>query len=208
MALTSTASLESGDLIFVSLDCGSTCQAIESVTLKQFQVTAPSLSHLGLIEKSNSEIWVWEAWPGPGVQRIPLKDFLDRPIQAPNTRVLKIQDEIKAHLPKLFEQLRTWQTKAYDPIFAWTDSSFYCSELIFKAWREVAPELQLFSEAVLPMDFGSPLSSERLVWKQYFDRWYLNIPAGRPGISPLGIYLSAKKSPYFQSKPSLANHPN
>ena len=187
------SNLETGDLIFVRLDCGPTCVAIEEVTLRQFGVQEPRLSHMGLIERSETgKVWVWEAWPGPGVQRISWQEFMSRPHFPEETRQLSLPKALHDYRPALLEALKKREGKNYNALFLWKTGDYYCSQLIFEAWEEAAPELKLFESALQPMDYGGPLSSERLLWKDYFDRRLADIPAGQPGVSPLGIYLSAK----------------
>lgn len=187
------SSLQTGDLLFVRLDCGPTCTAIEEVTLRQFGRQEPRLSHMGLIERSETgKIWVWEAWPGPGVHRVSLEAFLSRPLFPEDTRHLPLPDALKVYGPALLNELKKREGKKYNSVFLWNSGEYYCSQLVYEAWKDAAPDINLFQDALLPMDYGAPLSSERLLWKDYFDRRLTDIPAGQPGVSPLGIYLSAK----------------
>jgi len=130
--------------------------------------------------------------PPKGVQRITLESFLERPHNPEHLRTLSLTEEYQSYVPAVLDQLARWQGRPYDPIFWWDDSSFYCSELVYRVWEVVAPELELFKNALRPMEYGLPLSRESLVWQNYYQRYALSAPNGRPGVSPLGLYLSAK----------------
>lgn len=72
------AGLRTGDLIFLDLGGSPLCDAIEDVTLAQFDVAGPRLSHVGMIDAQGDDVQVLESWPPRGVQHIPLREFLAR----------------------------------------------------------------------------------------------------------------------------------
>lgn len=177
--------LRTGDLIFLDLDAGPLCDAIEEVTLTQFGVAGPRLSHVGLIDADGEHVMVLEAWPPRGVQSIPLRQFLDRVPAGEgcaggfHLRRLPAVDAERGK--RAAERLRRQIGRAYDEVFVWGDDRFYCSELIQLGYPELAPR---------PMYYGATGSAVRSVWERYFAALGTAVPEGRPGISPLGIYVA------------------
>lgn len=179
--------LEDGDLIFLDLDCGALCNAIEDVTLKQFQVDGPRLSHVGILHREKGKWMVLEAWDG--VQDTPLDAVLDRAGDRPwywgrvNVSENKRSSAIsiaKSHLGR-----------PYDPEFLPNNAGDYCSELVADAYNDALAPQTLF--LYRPMTFGNlrdPNDAAAKAWKVYFAKRHQKIPEGQPGVSPLGIFLS------------------
>jgi len=189
------ADLHTGDLIFLDLDCGEICSAIEDVTLEQFRVSGPRLSHVGVLsfDRDSREWWVFEAWPQAGVSRITLKAFLKRVKRGENESdgyyVFRFPKAHRVEAVAALNVLRSFFGKPYDSKFMINESDFYCSELIYESWKN----LKSNPFSLKPMYFGAPQSTQRRIWEQYFkDLKIPKIPESLPGISPLGIYLQAR----------------
>lgn len=190
-----SSNLDSGDFIFLDLDCGEICDAIENVTLEQFRVEGPRLSHVGLIDRdSNGKLFVIEAWPVVGVQRLELSVFLSRVKGAENELggfyIGRVQPAFRVQAIEALNITKAEIGKPYDNIFNMGADSFYCSELVWFGWKNLLKGF--FS--LEPMFFGNPGSKDYEVWRAYYEKEKLPVPAGDPGLSPLGIYLSAKKT--------------
>lgn len=188
------SSPQTGDLIFLDLDCGPTCEAIESVTKEQFDHEVYSFSHLGLVDREGDEIYIIDAWPSSGVRRILLKDFLKstaaRPSKAWWAQVLKPH---RASAQKAVKAAKSFLGVDYDSEFEMGIDKFYCSELVLFAWPE------LFRSS--PMYFGKPQSDDWKVWENYFSEKNRPVPSGLAGISPLGVYLQAKAAGVIKLTP-------
>ena len=180
--------LKTGDLIFQDLDCGELCDAIENVTKIQFHVDGPSLSHVGMIFKKNDQTFVIEAY-GSRVVMTPIQEVLGRPQNSPS-KIIHLKDVrgLSKHFSlRLAKAAQRYVGRFYDDHFDISDETYYCSELIYKIFQDANNGKEFFH--LLPMMFGAPNSQERDVWKKYFGDLKTTIPEGRPGISPLGIWL-------------------
>jgi hypothetical protein len=192
--------LQTGDLVFLDLDCGDICDAIESVTLEQFSVNGPRLSHVGIVERIENEIFVLESWPPKGVQSTPLKDFLARVsggLNQPSGVYLgKLRPEARSAGQSAIVRIRNQIGKPYDDRFVWTPKSFYCSELVtFGFASEGSRVLGQFDPLFMPrpMYFGESRSKALKTWEDYYQKMKEDVPHGELGVSPLGIYLEGKQ---------------
>ena len=179
---------EDGDLIFLDLDCGALCDAIEDVTLRQFQVDGPRLSHVGILHREKGKWMVLEAWDG--VQNTALDTVLARAGNRPWYwgRVNLMPDARR----KAVAIAKSHLGRPYDPEFLITNEGDYCSELVADSFNDAAlPRTAFFYR---PMTFGNlkdPRDTAAQTWRNYFTKRQQKIPVGEPGISPLGIFLSA-----------------
>lgn len=182
-------SLETGDLLFLDLDCGPLCESIEQVTIQQLDGRGPRLSHVGAVVRSNNQVQVLESWPPQGVQLTPLKDFLSR---SPKVTSLRFAPHYREQAVRATQRMLTWLNRPYDDLFFSSTDRFYCSELIYEGWKEEKIEgMPVFQ--LRPMYFGAKTSEEWKVWSEYFAAWHIGPPAGHLGISPLGVWLDARR---------------
>ncbi len=185
-------SLETGDLIFLDLDCGELCDAIETVTLEQFDVKGPRLSHVGIIEKVGNEVFVLEAWTRGGVQTVSLEHFLNRVSgglnQANGFYLGRLKPAHRAIGVAAVDRIRKFLGWPYDDSFEWDPTRFYCSELVSIGFSSGGNFFR-----PLPMFFGSPQSASYSTWKSYYRDIGQPLPQASPGVSPLGIYLEGKR---------------
>lgn len=173
-----------GDLLFLDLDCGELCDAIEEVTLAQFSVPAPRLSHVGIVELGvDGTPALLEAWP-PRVTRTPLGEALAR--ARPGGRYLI---RLPGHGARAAAAARRWLGLPYDEDFLLGNGQLYCSELVHESYRGAAGE-PLF--AAIPMRFGEPGSRARAAWERHYRARGRRVPEGEPGLSPLGVYLRSR----------------
>jgi hypothetical protein len=191
--------LQTGDLVFLDLNCGDICDAIESVTVEQFAVDGPRLSHVGIVERFGDEIFILESWPPKGVQSTALSDFLARVsggLNQPSGVYLgKLKPEFRSAGQSAVARIRTQIGKPYDDRFVWTPKSFYCSELVtFGFASEGTSTLGQFDPLFMPrpMYFGRPQSQALKTWADYYQNLKEEVPHQKLGVSPLGIYLEGK----------------
>jgi len=155
--------LQPGDLLFQDSDCGPFCTSIEKVT---FGYKGSKFSHIGMVINDNQEdIKIIEAVTA-GVIITPLDEFLDR--------------------------ARDSKTKlglAYDEIFNINNNKYYCSELIYDAFKYAHNGIPLFY--LKPMTFVDPDTQKTFpIWAEYYKDLGEEIPEGKPGLNPGGISQS------------------
>jgi len=185
----------SGDLVFLDLDCGALCDAMAEVTEEQFGTSGPRLNHVGIIEVEAGQPFVWEAWPGRDVARVPLREFLSRvsggEAQPSGFYVGRLADGARALAAPALARVKAAAGAPYEPSFDWAGPGMYCSKLIAYAFGD-----GLFPTR--PMYFGREGSRAREVWRAYFAARGMAIPDGQPGVSPLGLYLDGQRTIFRQ----------
>ena len=181
--------LKEGDFLFQDSDCGPFCDAIEKVT---FGVKHAKFSHIGLVVKNkNGELVVLEAI-SKGVIETPVDSFLNRSFDDennPKVAVGRIKPEF-AHLIKpAIDSAYSRLNKAYDDIFDINNDKYYCSELIYFAFKEANKGQAVFE--LQPMTFKDPETKQPFpIWVDYYEKLGEPIPEGEPGLNPGGISRS------------------
>ena len=175
--------LQEGDLLFLDLDCGELCDAIEDVTKRQFQVDGPNLSHVGILIHFENDWKVIEAWDG--VQLTSPGDFFNRVNhEQSRMRFARYRNLSATEWSKIRTNLLSNIGMPYDDDFLVNNGKYYCSELVVDMFPRFS---------YVPMFYGDPLNPEDTswdIWSNYFRKKGKNVPQGKPGLSPLGIYLS------------------
>ena len=181
--------LKEGDLLFQDSDCGPFCEAIEKVTIG---VNHAKFSHIGLVVKNqNGELVVLEAI-SKGVIETPVRSFLTRSFDTDNNPKVVV-GRIKtgnAHLIRpAIDSARLRTGKAYDEIFDINNDEYYCSELIYLAFKEANGGHPLFK--LEPMTFNDPDTNEPFpIWVDYYKKLGVAIPEDQPGLNPGSISRS------------------
>ena len=173
------SAIRTGDLLFLDLDCGPTCDAIEGVTTG---VRGARLSHVGIADVAeDGAVHVVEAYEG--VARVALGDFLAR------TGGRYVQVRLRFPLRDLAVRATRAALRrlglAYDPLFRVGDDRYYCAELVYEAFREANGGTPLFPLA--PMSFGdtdAPDDPWWPIWRRYFAALGEEVPQGEPGLNP------------------------
>jgi len=178
--------LKKGDLLFQDIDCGSLCEAIESVT---FGLDSAHFSHVGIVtDIKNGEILITEAI-GEKVQETKLDDFLNRSkdkSERPKVVVGRVKNLIIIN--NALERILKYLDKPYDEEFEINNDSYYCSELVYSTYLNKKGE-SIFS--LNPMTYKSSRTGEYFPsWVAYFKDINVDIPEGKPGINPGGISRS------------------
>jgi hypothetical protein len=182
--------LQPGDLLFQDIDCGGLCDAIEAVTQG---IDGRHFSHLGLVVFQHDSAFVVEAI-GKDVHLTPAEKFIHR--QADSTGKPKIViSRLKQEYRYLNEKAIRFALKQlhtpYDDEFLYNNGKYYCSELIYDAYKYAngnRPFFQLF-----PMTFKDPATGETFpAWTDYYLKLKHPIPEGQPGCNPGGISTSDK----------------
>ena len=198
-----TFKLQEGDLLFQDSDCGPFCDAIEKVTVG---INQAKFSHIGLVIKNKrGELVILEAI-SKGVIETPVDDFLNRSFDAdkrPKVVVGRMIPE-KAHLVRpAIDSASLRIGKTYDEIFDIKNDRFYCSELIYFAFKEANQGQPVFP--LQPMTFNDPDTEEPFpVWVDYYKDLGVPIPEGQPGLNPGSISRSAYLNiVYYYGKPDV-----
>ncbi|MCF8463474.1 MAG: hypothetical protein K9G41_01430 [Flavobacteriales bacterium] len=190
LANSRTFEFQIGDLLFQDLDCGGLCTAIETVTEG---VDGKSFSHLGLVHIYNDSMVVIEAI-GKHVQATPIQVFVNRNVdQVGNPKVIvsRLADYNQDLKKKALDFAVAQLGMPYDDAFLYDNGSYYCSELIYDAFKS-ANNHQPFFE-LLPMTFKDPTTNEMFpVWVDYYAELGIPIPEGELGCNPGGISRSEK----------------
>ena len=178
--------LKEGDLLFQDLDSSPLCDAIELVTPGYNEA---NFSHIGLIVSVNDTLKVLEAIP-PKVMLTNLDDFLNRSFDKdgnPKVIVGRLKDKYLHSVEEAVSYSKSKLNIEYDEVFLMNNNSYYCSELIYRAFlNDSIFELQ-------PMTFLHPISNDTLqTWKDYYKEFEVEIPQNKMGINPGIMSLSNK----------------
>jgi hypothetical protein len=178
--------LQKGDIIFQKLACGELCDAINKVTEGY---NGNDFAHCALVIEINDTLKVIEAI-GNAVQINSLDKFFSR-----NSDTIYLVGRLKSEFQNLIteaqQQALTLAGKPYDDAFLIDNDSYYCSELIYFAYKNANNGEEFFSLA--PMTFKDPETGETFKpWLEYYQNINTEIPEGKLGLNPGSISLSNK----------------
>lgn len=163
-----------GDLIFQTSE-SKQCEAVRIATNSKF-------SHCGIIYNINGEWFVFEAVQP--VKLTPLEDWIKQGKDS-KYMVKRLKDDsvLKPEvLQKMKDYSEQFDGKDYDAYFEWTDDRIYCSELIWKIYKNAGGiELSQLKEL---KDFN--LTDAR-VQKILKERYGNNIPLKEIVVAPSDI---------------------
>lgn len=128
-AATLVKKLKEGDVIFHK------SQSSQSLALRE--ITQSEWTHTGIIVKNKGKWFVYEA--ARGVEFTPLAAWIDRGAKK-HYIVRRVKSEIvnlnTAAIRKMKKSFLPYFGKGYDFWFEWSDSTIYCSELIWKVYKD------------------------------------------------------------------------
>lgn len=119
---------QEGDIVFQSLPHSRLVDAIEGVS-------GSSYSHCGIVGKENGAWVVYEAFHD--VEVTPLATFLFRG-RNQGFAVYRLKGEHQKHVPALLQNVKKYLGRPYDVRYRMDDECIYCSELIYKAYRDTS----------------------------------------------------------------------
>src|SRR5690606_12913345 len=183
-AFTQNPALKNGDLLFINVDCGAMCDAINAVT-EGFN--GNDFNHVGMVYSDNNNFFVYEAI-SKGVVKTPINDFLKRTdVVYKGTLTEPFQ-----HLISLAAAFCEMQFGVpYDNDFLYDNGKYYCSELIYDAFKSANNNEPFFK--LFPMTYKEPGSDNFFpVWIEHFAKQGIEIPEGEPGCNPGGMSLDEK----------------
>ena len=182
--------LKHGDLLFQDLNCGALCDAIEAVTDGE---NGKDFSHCGMVVRINDTLKVIEAI-GSQVQVSSLSAFFARSgdtsaIQ--NITIGRVRKQFEPLLAEATAFARQQIGQPYDDAFLMNNGKWYCSELVFEAFKEANDQQDFFE--LHPMTFKDPETQSFFpAWVDYYKHLNTEVPEGRPGLNPGSISRSNK----------------
>lgn len=180
---------KTGDLLFQDIDCGDLCDAIEKVTSGYEK---RNFSHVGIVSVENDTTFVYEAI-GPGVIKTHFKKFLDRSKDStgkPKVIAGRIHRKFDYMIPAAIQFSKSKLSSKYDDVFDIENDMYYCSELVYFAFKNSSGN-SLFE--LSPMTFKDPGTKKTFTaWEEYYKNLNSVIPEGKPGLNPGGISRSDK----------------
>ena len=175
-----TEKIKNGDIIF---------QTSKSNQSKAIQVATNSkYSHMGIIYINDGEIFVYEA-----IQPVKLTPFYEWINRGENGKyvIKRLQNADEILTETVLEKMKNvgdqFKGKPYDIYFEWTDDRIYCSELVWKIYKEAA-NIEIGQLDKLS-DFD--LSNE-IVKSKLKERFGTEIPLNELVISPVSMFNSDK----------------
>ena len=169
------APLRDGDIIFQTSRSG------QSVAIQK--ATHSPYSHMGVVLHRDGKPFVFEAIAT--VRYTPLENWIARGdggryVVRRLTRPLQ-----PAEVKKLHEAAKTYAGKPYDLYFEWTNARIYCSELVWKMYRD-ATGLEIGTlQKLRELDLDDPAVKAKMR-----ERYGKNIPLDERMISPAAMYES------------------
>ncbi len=169
-----------GDIIFQT-SLSSQSKAIQLATHSKY-------SHCGIIFWDNADCWVWEA--SEGVTVTALDKFIERGEGKHFViKRLKNRDSIfnSSGVPMKMVDLfnNNYDNKPYDSYFGWSDDKIYCSELVWKLYKQSTGIEIGTLEKLSDFDLTNKVVQEKMR-----ERYGNNVPLNEIVISPANIFNS------------------
>jgi hypothetical protein len=172
--------IKNGDVIF---------QTSKSSQSKAIQLATNSkYSHMGIIYENDGEYFVYEAVQP--VKLTPLAEWIERGENGHYViKRLENADQVltSSTLTQMKQFGEQFKGKPYDIYFEWSDDKIYCSELVWKIYKEGANieigQLEQLSDFDLTND---------IVKAKMKERYGENIPMDEKVISPASMFNSDK----------------
>ena len=172
--------IQNGDIIFQTSN-SSQSKAIQLATNSKY-------SHMGIIYENDGQFFVYEAVQS--VKLTPLTEWIKRGenghyvIKRLENAALVLKNSILIKMKKIGAQ---FTGKPYDIHFEWSDEKIYCSELVWKIYKQATGieigQLEQFSDFDLIND---------IVKAKMKERYGANIPMDEKVISPAAMFNSDK----------------
>lgn len=184
---TDTTGIQNGDIIFQTSTSGQS---------KTIQIaTGSKYSHMGIIYKLGNDFFVYEAVQP--VKLTPLNDWINRGenghyvVKRINQSESLLNPETLTKMKKIGEK---YSGKDYDLYFEWSDSRIYCSELVWKIYKEAVGleigKLEKLSDYNL---------TDKAVKQRLAERYGDNIPDDELVISPASMFNSDQLITVFEN---------
>ncbi|OOG76854.1 hypothetical protein B0E43_06975 [Algoriphagus sp. A40] len=175
--------LQTGDLVFVGAKKDQLSGAINRVTQRDENA---SFDHVGILEVSESGIFILHASPKKGSVREPLDSLVtEATAKTKQLAVYRLTDEHQSSIPEAINNAKTLLGKPYNWTYVLNDSSLYCSDFVERSFRDAA----LFQ--LEPMTFKDPKTGQTdTYWAEFYKKLGMEVPEGQPGCNPNGLAAS------------------
>lgn len=169
---TPSQKLQNGDLIFHTSTSNQSL-AIQIATDSRY-------SHVGMIYEEGENLYVYEAVQP--IKMTPLADFIKRGKDGKYV-VKRLENSDDVLTPESIAQMKKagkkYLGKNYDLQFMWSDDKIYCSELVWKIYKEVF-DIEIGGlQQIKDFDLSDPV-----VQKKVKERYGNNVPMEEPIITP------------------------
>ena len=172
--------VKNGDIIF---------QTSKSRQSKAIQLaTGSRYSHMGIIYENDGQFFVYEAVQP--VKLTPLTEWINRGKNGHYViKRLENADQVLTNLTltKMKQIGEQFKGKSYDIYFEWSDDRIYCSELVWKIYKQ-ATNIEIGKlEQLSDFDLGNEIVKAKMK-----ERYGSNIPMDEKVISPAAMFNSDK----------------
>jgi len=170
------AELQSGDLLFLTEKKSDMEKAITTST--------GEYTHVALVERDSADdVWVIEALPKEGVQRIPYEQFEGEHLlwfSAGSCHIYRLT--MPFDTTAVIARAKSIVGKPYDDAFLPDNNAYYCSELIEVAFGGLFPSK--------PMNWRDADGNLPEYWVKHFEKLGIPVPEGVPGTNPTDLSRS------------------
>ena len=168
--------LQTGDLLFLNEN--------KSAMEKAITASTGEYTHVALVERDSADdVWVIEASPKKGVQRIPYSQFERENILGffgGNIDIYRLT--VPFDTVAVIARAKSLDGKPYDNAFLPDNDAYYCSELIEVAFDGIFPSK--------PMNWRDAEGNLPEYWIKHFEELGLPVPEGVPGTNPTDMSRS------------------
>ena len=172
--------LQSGDLLFQVGKSTMLSDAIAQVTSGKNNV---NYTHVGIVSVENGNVFVIEA-TSPKVRKVVIDTFLNdaRKINGkPIVAVGRLKSKYYDIIPQAVKNAETYLGKPYDYVYSPDNDEYYCSELVYLAYKNKNGKPVFKSKKMTFCDENGKMSS---AWIEHFAKHNAPIPEGRQGTNP------------------------
>lgn len=175
---TSHEDFQNGDIIF-QISTSSQSEALQIATKSKY-------SHVGIIYKQDDQFFVFEAIQP--VKLTPLSEWIKRGTNA-HFVVKRLKDHRNVLTEDVLNKMKQigehYKGKNYDIYFSWSDDQIYCSELVWKIYKEAAGIEIGPLKKLGDFDLSHPIVREKMK-----ERYGDNPPLDEDVIAPVSIFDS------------------
>ena len=168
--------LQTGDLLFLNEN--------KSAMEKAITASTGEYTHVALVERDSADdVWVIEASPKKGVQRIPYSQFERENILGffgGNIDIYRLT--VPFDTVAVIARAKSLDGKPYDNAFLPDNDAYYCSELIEVAFDGIFPSK--------PMNWRDAEGNLPEYWIKHFEELGTPVPEGVPGTNPTDMSRS------------------
>ncbi|MBN2425083.1 MAG: YiiX family permuted papain-like enzyme [Calditrichaceae bacterium] len=180
LSCSSAPEFQNGDIIFQT-SLSSQSKALQLATKSKY-------SHMGIIYKKDDKLFVYEAIQP--VKLTPLDKWINRG-KDKHYVVKRLKDHEKILTSDVLAKMKKYgekfKGKNYDIYFEWSDDRIYCSELVWKIYKEAAG-IEIGSlQKIKDFDLSNPIVKAKIK-----ERYGVNLPTEEIVISPARMFESEK----------------